>query len=648
MLGILTSADKTQVTGLSGDQSSYPALIGIMNMLTSTRGKPNAGGLLLTALLPIGKFIGVHKDMVGSLHSIVHHVAMDYLFHNTKEAARDGAMLVDPWGVERHCFTPLIAHVVDTPEGILVAAVGGSSSATTVAANDELGSATKPPIRHGVDTLDRYDELVSQFDNSKSLISWILLCKQHQLNGVVDPYWRDWQDLSCKGGISDPAFFLNVEPLHDWSKFFWDHVWKWAVHFVGVKEIAFRVSLLHIRIRKRHYKGITKLKQVTGRVHRQVMSFIMVVIAGAVPREVLLCIRNIVDLFYDGWAPEIDEGNLASIGLDHYGLASMARNHAEFHRFKPAIAAGGARKGKGGKQLGWRVPKIAKSHLIVDGVRYNGVPIQFSAEGTEQMHGIVIKKPMKQESNGRDVPPQILRSLDRRERVKHFDLVVSIIEASDCDLFDLPSDEDEDEVDPDEDYSENEQNGEEEEEVLEAQVHDSVSPAVNTGAEDEDTVPFRGVPRPPTSERPTRNLFKDALVKNQARIFATTSTGFILNHRHNGTHLVDAAADLYLIPDLRAALADWLAGHPLDGRRFARPDALLPFTKVRVWHKLRVQTKETHPPHDVSPVCHIKAEPPGGTRWIHGRCDTVLLKDNDRTTWPCLGLKGGSFIPPLH
>ena len=75
---------------------------------------------------------------------------------------------------------------------------------------------------------------------------------------------------------------------------FWDHDLKWCVHAVGGTEIDFHFSILQPHIGFRHFaKGISNLKQVTGRDHHDVQRYTVGVIAGAVPRDFLIAIWSV-------------------------------------------------------------------------------------------------------------------------------------------------------------------------------------------------------------------------------------------------------------------------------------------------------------------------------------------------------------------
>jgi hypothetical protein len=156
---------------------------------------------------------------------------------------------------------------------------------------------------------------------------------------------------------------------------FWDHEAKWCIRAVGSEEIDLRFSLLQPCVGFRHFKaGISSLKQVTGRDHRNVQRYIIPIIADTVPKEFIQCIRALADFRYLAQSLSIDDHTLTKIS----GALDL------FHQNKHAILNAGARVGKGSKPLGhFFIPKLELLHSVVISVRLSGVPIQWSADPTE-------------------------------------------------------------------------------------------------------------------------------------------------------------------------------------------------------------------------------------------------------------------------
>jgi hypothetical protein len=68
-----------------------------------------------------------------------------------------------------------------------------------------------------------------------------------------------------------PQLIYYPEMLHEIHKEFWDHDVKWCLNLLSDSELDFRLSVLQPIAGYRHFKsGISKLKQVTRRVHHDV------------------------------------------------------------------------------------------------------------------------------------------------------------------------------------------------------------------------------------------------------------------------------------------------------------------------------------------------------------------------------------------
>ena len=328
------------------------------------RMKSTYHALPLIALLFCPKFIGLKKTLHGVMENRLIHHSLDIICAPLKEASLKGAFMPDSLGRIRCYFTPIVAYIVDTPEAALLAGVGGKTSHLTLASHKSFGDHFRHPTRFASLTLAQI-ECVSEEIDPWELKSYTEASrKRFRLNGVNLPFWRNW--ALPDGTVAEPSQFLTPEPLHHWHKQFWDHDVKWCIHAVGGDEIDFRFSLLQPCVGFRHFKaGISSLKQVTGRDHRNVQRYIIPIIADAVPKKVILCIRALSDFRYLAQSRSINDHTLTQISnaLDL------------FHQNKHAILDAKARVGKGNKPLDhFFIPKLELLHNIITSIRWSGVP----------------------------------------------------------------------------------------------------------------------------------------------------------------------------------------------------------------------------------------------------------------------------------
>lgn len=603
LLGTILSSDKTNISVMTGDRTAHPVLLSLANIHADVRMKSSNHAFLLIALLPCPKFIVKDKGFRGVLENRVVHLCLDIVTNPLKLTACAGRMMADPRGYSRFCFTALASYMVDTPEAAMLAGVAGKTSHLTMADYRKFGDPVRQEPRTASTTLAQLAALATNA-NPLDLPVYIPAAKAIRLNGVHLPFWRDWILQTTPGVptrvlMADPCRFLTPEPLHHWHKQFWDHDMKWAIRVVGADEIDFRFSTLQPIVGFKHFKdGVSTLKQVTGRTHRDVQRYIVGIIAGRAPPSFVIAIRALMEFRYLAQSRELDDNALSQLSA----LLQL------FHQHKQTILTIGARVGKGNKPMDhFQIPKLELMHGVVPSVIESGAVIQWSADTTEHAHITEIKVPGRS-GNNQDYNPQICRWLDRSEKHRNFSLALHLL-MSDTDPVDSLDDED------------------------------------DTNNND----PLDDLP-PTTSPL---NFFTQAVQLSMnispstplpLRTFCIENTAFHLNRHPNLVEsTIEEVAVKFGLPDLRPALADYIqrtrnlqsATFKIGQRRSAHSKPELPFDRLRVWYSVRIQVRLTDSA-DVSDVRRVCAEPPSPD-WPFGRYDTVLLSDGSA---PGQGLHG--------
>ena len=149
---------------MTGDRVAHPLLIGLANIKMSTRLKLSLNSFMLTALLPVPKFIHEKKRMRGVLEDRLIHQCLDIVLEPIKAAARLGIMMSDPDGHNCYCFTPLAGYIVDIPEAAMLAAVGAKTSLVTMAMYKQFGDSFRHEPRTGSTTLAQLHVVRSRAD----------------------------------------------------------------------------------------------------------------------------------------------------------------------------------------------------------------------------------------------------------------------------------------------------------------------------------------------------------------------------------------------------------------------------------------------------------------------------------------------------
>ncbi|KAK7042241.1 hypothetical protein R3P38DRAFT_2512149 [Favolaschia claudopus] len=596
LLGVMGTSDKTNISVMNGDRVAHPFLVSLANIKSNFLMKASNHAFMMAALLPVPKFI-CHADIRGLLEKRILHHSLDIVCANLKVAAFEGCLMSTTHGALIKAYTPLVSYIADTPEAADLACVMGKTSHLTMASHKTFGDSFRHPERTGASIISQIQSVNAKAD-PWDIFRYQAESKKLRLSGVHLPFWRDWS-LS-----TEPSKFLTPEPLHYWHRQFYDHDFVWSRNIIGDAELDFRLSVIQPRIGCRHFKeGATHLKQVGGREHRELQRSIVGIIADAAPREVVHAIRALIDFRYFGQAFEIDEDV----------MERMHQQLAEFHQYKEHIIKAGGRE-----QDHFYIPKLEFMHSVVPSIRWAGVPMQYTADVTEKAHSTEIKTPARTETNHKNYDPQIVRHLDRAEKMRTFDYVTKLLTSStDLDL---------------------DGNGADEEQA----------PIINP-----DTPSLAG-----ESTRQIRNLFHAAKAHSEKytylerRMFTTASTAFCLNRNPNLCVPVAEAARLFHLPDLGPALADYVektngfvrrqsGSSIIGGQRHSRAGCSLPFTHLQIWYAIRVQVMSPHRTgQHALPAQTLQAQPPGDP-WMYGRYDTVLLSNALDTPWPGKGFRAG-------
>ncbi|KIJ11760.1 hypothetical protein PAXINDRAFT_15343 [Paxillus involutus ATCC 200175] len=116
---------------------------------------------------------------------------------------------------------------------------------------------------------------------------------------------------------------------------------------------------------------------------------------------------------------------------------------------------------------------------------------------------------------------------------------------------------------------------------------------------------------------------------------------------------------MFNLPDLRPAIWEFLqrlhdgSPHPVSGARTQQQDYSLPFERLQIWCKVRVQQMSYHDRQAPGAPQTLRALPPSATN-PHGLYNTVIISTNSESDWPRRGIEGHSVVQlrvifhPLH
>ncbi|KAJ3888382.1 hypothetical protein GG344DRAFT_53732 [Lentinula edodes] len=583
LLGVVLSSDKTTVSVITGNRVAHPLLISLANIDSDLLSKASLHLFSLLALLPVPKYIERKTSIRGVLENRLYHECMDIVLEPLKVAARIGCMMSDPVGQLRVCYTPL---------------------ASAIARN--IFPQDLPAYQRAAVTA--------------------------RTNGVVYPFWRDW-------ALAEPCEFLTPEPLHHWHKMFWDHDAKWAIQAVGASHIDFRFSIHQPTVGYRHFQeGISSLKQVTGRTHRDIQRYLIPVISGAISAKFVTALRALLDFRYSGQA-------------QRFSQASSLRVQTalkEFHENKSVILELKARVNPKGKPIDhWEIPKLEFMQSVEPSICASGPIMQWTADITEHAHITLVKDPARS-GNNHDFEIQICRSLDRLDRVRRFDLMTAMKDASvDFRLEDVEGDE-----------------GQEQgAEGLQVDEEDTELEITKISSTEKLVTHLNPVSKKLFgSFRPKQNFFLKARLLKRApsaplphRSFVDNVTGEIsafslVRDPDLKTQTIEEASRLYSLSDFHGACSDLIdrikSGTKIfavGGRRTGNTQSPLPFYRVKLWSRLRIQSR-TYFNLDLLTDPHTIFSAPPGPGWEFGRQNAVIVNIDQSFQWPRSSLEGHAIV----
>ncbi|KAG2058806.1 hypothetical protein BDR06DRAFT_980194 [Suillus hirtellus] len=111
--------------------------------------------------------------------------------------------------------TPLVVWIANYPEQLLIACTASKHSPISLTIAAQFGDPLPYPPQTHSETLNAIERVCALSDPC-DIASFYKMCQNLHLNGVVEPFWKDW-------GNACPSLFLTPDSLHQWHKFYFDH-----------------------------------------------------------------------------------------------------------------------------------------------------------------------------------------------------------------------------------------------------------------------------------------------------------------------------------------------------------------------------------------------------------------------------------------
>ncbi len=223
----MLSSDKTHLSNFQGDKESHPVYMSCGNINKWLRTKVSARCWIKIAEIPIVKF--EEKLQQGLLSKRIYHKCMGISLERLIQMSHNPELLCDRSGTLRLVRAILVAFVGDLPEKCMVSVTAQNQSPVSLASLKQFGDPFPHDIRTGEHTLANIAQLIGKC-NPLSLARFSRQSVLVGLNGVVEPFWAGWK-------YANPGKFLVPDILHDWHKFFMDHIIQWIRMLVGDAEL---------------------------------------------------------------------------------------------------------------------------------------------------------------------------------------------------------------------------------------------------------------------------------------------------------------------------------------------------------------------------------------------------------------------------
>ena len=342
--------------------------------------------MVLIGYIPITK-LECYTDSTRSVASWrLWHFCMSRLLEPLVNAGKNGVEMTCADGYVRRIFPLLAAYIADYPEQLLVCCCQKNTCARCKVPPDMLGDRVVCQPRDPDETLQALRD--RQADRPS------LIFDAERLRPVDEPFW---------GALPQCDIFSCIMPdiLHQLHKgVFKDHLLTWCTTLIGEDEADRRFRAMTDFPGLRHFRnGISHVSQWTGREHKEMQRIIVGLLAGAVPTDVMLVVRALVDFIYYAQLQSHTDTTLAHLqpSLD------------AFHKHKDVFVRLGIREH-------FNIPKLHFMLHYVEAIRSRGSCDGFNTELPERLH-IDYAKQAYRASNRRNYLEQMVTWLARQEAI---------------------------------------------------------------------------------------------------------------------------------------------------------------------------------------------------------------------------------------
>ena len=216
-------SDKTHLTNHQGDKECHNVFMTCGNIKKDVRLRDSERAWMHVGQIPVVKW--KEKDRQGVLNQRMLHRCLEIICQRAMECSHQAEKMVGPDGLVYKIRLLLAAYIADLPEALDLACRRSGTSPVTTATKADFGNPSPCPLQTAEMTLAAIKEVLEEV-GEEDILKYNKAAKKRGLNGVTRPFWRKWFG-------ADPSDFYVPDALHQWFKFFIDHVWKWGLALLG-------------------------------------------------------------------------------------------------------------------------------------------------------------------------------------------------------------------------------------------------------------------------------------------------------------------------------------------------------------------------------------------------------------------------------